>query len=119
MPRAPKVPCRHRGCPALVERAVGWCPTHLVTTSDKFANRHRGSPIDRGYPRTWESIRLRVLTEEPLCRYCQRAGSTQVDHILPLSQGGTHDRINLAGCCERCHKIKTAREANAERWQRA
>ena len=56
------------------------------------------------------ALRAIVLAEEPLCQPGLRAGrveaSTAVDHIVPLSEGGTDDRSNLQGICEDCHKIK-------------
>jgi 5-methylcytosine-specific restriction protein A len=56
-------------------------------------------------------MRARVLHEEPLCRYCRACLSTQVDHIIPLAQGGTSERDNLAGVCRGCHNAKTHTEA--------
>ena len=50
-----------------------------------------------------------VLREEPMCRACGGAAS-QVDHIMPLSRGGTNDRANLQPLCHSCHSRKTARE---------
>ncbi len=42
----------------------------------------------------------------------QARPSTEVDHILPLAQGGTHDRSNLQGLCHSCHSSKTALESS-------
>lgn len=50
-----------------------------------------------------------------LCQECRRQGKTtvgsDVDHIVPLEQGGTNEQSNLELLCEPCHKAKTAREA--------
>lgn len=43
------------------------------------------------------------------CQNCGNPG-TEVDHITPVSQGGTHDLDNLQLLCRRCHKAKTNRE---------
>ena len=40
----------------------------------------------------------------------------EVDHIIPLEQGGTHDETNLQALCKPCHSAKTAREDG--RWDR-
>jgi hypothetical protein len=40
--------------------------------------------------------------------------STQVDHIVPKSQGGTNDRVNLAGICGPDHARKSASEGFAQ-----
>ena len=58
-------------------------------------------------------MRLMVLREEPLCRdpYGEHEGrptpATDVDHIIPLRQGGTHERGNLQSLCGHCHTLKT------------
>jgi 5-methylcytosine-specific restriction protein A len=67
----------------------------------------------------WAVLRAWVLREEILCRPCREANpprvaaSVEVDHIVPLAQGGTDDRSNLCGICIPCHRAKTARERGA------
>jgi 5-methylcytosine-specific restriction protein A len=72
------------------------------------------SKVRRGYDRRWEKIRAAVLAEQPLCFSCEEQGwiaeATEVDHVIPLSRGGTHDRNNLRPMCRSCHSRKTARE---------
>ena len=53
------------------------------------------------------SMREVVLIEEPICRVCNRKPSVQVDHIIPISKGGTDVRDNLQGICLSCHEAKT------------
>ncbi len=36
---------------------------------------------------------------------------TDLDHIVPMTQGGTEDRSNLQGLCRQCHALKTRRES--------
>ena len=36
--------------------------------------------------------------------------SYEVDHIIPLPQGGTNDKINLQALRSECHKLKTSYE---------
>lgn len=66
---------------------------------------------DKRYERTrgrkWMRLRHVVLVEDPVCKICNRKASTQVDHIIPVSKGGTDDRDNLQGACEACHEDKT------------
>lgn len=38
------------------------------------------------------------------------SGATEVDHRVPLKQGGTDDRQNLQGLCHDCHAAKTKAE---------
>lgn len=59
-------------------------------------------------------LRVEVLQDEPFCRKCaskaEQTVATQVDHIVPLVQGGTEDRSNLQPLCDDCHEEKTSAE---------
>jgi 5-methylcytosine-specific restriction protein A len=67
--------------------------------------------------RPWARLRAKVLMSNPLCVKCAAAGRVQaaheVDHIVPLHSGGTHDRSNLQPLCRPCHADKTATEAGS------
>lgn len=72
-----------------------------------------GPPRLRG--RRLLARRARILDHAPLCVVCLAAGrykaATQLDHKVPLWQGGKDDESNLQPLCDRCHKAKTAAEA--------
>lgn len=107
MPAKAARPCRSPGCPALVTEGY-YCPTH------RPKERARPSPAARGYDDRWRKIRARHLASEPLCRFCRAAGyivaADEVDHIIPLAAGGTHDEDNLRSLCKSCHSRRTARD---------
>jgi 5-methylcytosine-specific restriction protein A len=67
--------------------------------------------------RPWARLRAKVLMSNPLCVKCAATGRVQaaheVDHIVPLHSGGTHDRSNLQALCSPCHAEKTASEAGS------
>ena len=44
-----------------------------------------------------------ILREQPVCTVCNKAPSTQVDHITPIDAGGGHDPSNLRGVCAPCN----------------
>jgi hypothetical protein len=44
-----------------------------------------------------------ILREQPVCTVCNKAASTQVDHIVPIDAGGGHDPSNLRGVCAPCN----------------
>lgn len=73
----------------------------------------RPSACHRGYGRPWQKIRKAYLAIHPLCEECQAAGltvgATEVDHIVSLARGGTHDAENLRPLCKPCHSRKTNR----------
>jgi 5-methylcytosine-specific restriction protein A len=64
--------------------------------------------------RAGQRERQQVLDEEPFCRRCLKAGkhvaSDVVDHIRPLSRGGSDERSNKQGLCRPCHDAKSAAE---------
>ncbi|MEV4179914.1 HNH endonuclease [Streptosporangium canum] len=69
--------------------------------------------------------RADVLTANS-CRYCKDlTGPFEVDHIRPLSRGGTNDRDNLTSACVACntqkanlllHEWRQWRTANGMPW---
>lgn len=66
--------------------------------------------------RAWRRIRHRIMSRDcGLCQACQRAGklalATEVDHKLPVWDGGTDEEHNLEALCAPCHRVKTAAEA--------
>ncbi len=63
-----------------------------------------------------KAIRRKHFRSRPLCVDCERKGlvniATELDHIVPLCQGGTESPSNRQGLCHECHAAKTAREAS-------
>lgn len=61
-------------------------------------------------------LRAFILLDEPLCRICVASGiaraADEIDHIKPLSQGGTNQRDNLQPLCYQCHAAKTEHETH-------
>jgi 5-methylcytosine-specific restriction protein A len=41
--------------------------------------------------------------------------ATQVDHIIPVSEGGGDELSNLQSTCDPCHEAKTQEEAQRAR----
>jgi len=67
--------------------------------------------------RSWQETRARILRDSPYCAECARAGrvrlADEVDHILPIADGGSDEPGNLQPLCAPCHREKTRREAQA------
>lgn len=53
------------------------------------------------------------VAEGRACVYCG-AAATEVDHIVPLSRGGTNEEPNLAPCCKPCNASK--RDKTLSEW---
>lgn len=117
MPARAKRPCRHKGCAAITKDVSGYCNQHRQQhAGDGWRNYQAGkSRKERGYGRSWEIIRERILQRDQyLCQNHRRQKiakkATSVDHIIPKAHGGTDDDSNLESLCWECHRAKTARE---------
>jgi hypothetical protein len=53
-----------------------------------------------------DAERRRILFDAD-CAYCGCPTPTEVDHIVPVVQGGTNDPVNLAPACFRCNREKS------------
>lgn len=121
MPTLPPTHCKHPGCSARVPR--GYCGAHTYKTDfrgqdhdAKRPNAHR-----RGYTRSWASIRLGHLKRSPLCLHPDCDGLTPADlphHIVPLTEGGTHEEINLESVCTSHHAARHSRREAEEQAKR-
>ncbi len=104
MPRKPKRPCRHPGCPNLSDGI--YCEEHRGLYA-------RESAAARGYDGKWEKARKAFLRRNPLCAACMAEGklipATVVDHIVP-HRGDKRlfwDESNWQPLCKKHHDRKT------------
>ena len=104
MPRSPKRPCRHPGCPNLSDGV--YCEQHRGLYA-------RESAAQRGYDARWRRARALFLKKNPLCAQCfleQRlTPATVIDHIIPHRGDRTllWDKQNRQPLCKDCHDRKT------------
>lgn len=60
-----------------------------------------------------KSIRFEVFKRDSFtCQYCGRSAPDvllEVDHIVPVSKGGTDDLLNLVTSCRDCNRGKSAK----------
>ncbi|HUG08483.1 MAG TPA: HNH endonuclease signature motif containing protein [Acidimicrobiia bacterium] len=95
------------------------CPAHGGYKSNwgKYKAKHPDRAANY-QSEGWRRLRDRVLREEPNCRRCG-APSSDVDHIVPLADGGGFfDRENLQALCHPCHKVKTGVDNRRRRTKR-
>ena len=118
MPRLPKRPCSFPGCPKLTDGR--YCDAHAKHEARRYERYDRDPETRRRYGSTWRKIRARFVAEHPLCEECLKqkrlTPTEEVHHILPLSQGGTHDAFNLMALCKSCHSKITA--DMGDRWNK-
>ena len=85
----------------------------------RSVSTYRTTPLPRGWKRTAARV-LRL--HAGVCHICGLPGATEVDHVVPVSRGGTDDEANLRPAHGRrdvlegrsnrnCHGAKTARES--------
>ncbi|MFJ2187817.1 HNH endonuclease [Kitasatospora sp. NPDC087861] len=69
------------------------------------------SPRNAGRPGDWSSRRVRVLTRDRWrCQRCGARSELEVDHLVPVAQGGSWEPENLWTLCKACHRMKTYRD---------
>ena len=107
MPRAARV-CPIIGCPNLVHGKERYCSQHLHERQQAVDN-NRPSASQRGYDAEWQQIRDAYLEAHPWCVTCGRKAN-EVDHVIPIQDGGTNDWDNLRSFCKHHHSQHTARD---------
>ena len=105
MPRKPKRPCSHPGCPNLTDGR--FCEEHARQHNQDYEKYERNKSNKRRYGRAWKRIRDKYVSQHPFCEVCYERGilveTEEVHHKKPLSEGGTHERDNLIALCKSCH----------------
>lgn len=122
MPRLPRRPCAHPGCPELVQPPDRWCDKHRAQHEQRQRqdeadyDRRRGSSTQRGYDSRWAKIRAMILAERPLCEDCLKMNprrltpGVEVHHIdKGAAEKGIHDPARLIVLCKAHHSTRTAR----------
>lgn len=63
----------------------------------------------------WETVRRRVLERDiGTCYLCDELGADEVDHLVPVADGGTSRTDNLASVHSSCHRRRHAEPEWAE-----
>ena len=105
MPKKPKKPCAYPDCPNLTHGT--YCEQHQTQARRQYDQYRRPADTAKKYGRAWHRIRARYAAAHPLCERCLQEGKLtpveEVHHIVPISQGGTHEETNLMSLCQSCH----------------
>jgi 5-methylcytosine-specific restriction protein A len=71
-------------------------------------SKEEGRVYDR---RRWRVLRRKKLSSAPICEECNDALATDVDHVVPIEDGGDPWAMsNLSSTCKPCHSKITNRE---------
>lgn len=107
--------CLEPRCPN-PQTGRGRCDEHRKPIERERSRRRREATNGVYKAKRWEMARSAVLARDPLCMVCDAALSTEVDHVIPLSQSGDPYRLEaLQGICAPCHRRKTGAENAAVR----
>lgn len=91
-----------------------YCPEHKLAPWQS-SRRRELMGMSGG---AWDTLRRKVLARDQRCCYlCDQAGGEQleVDHLIPVTEGGGNELTNLATCHASCH----ARRHREPEWARA
>jgi len=107
------------GVPAdLIGRTAAALTTSTNAVDEQAARRReKDRERKRLLGSDWELIRQAVIKRDgETCRYCGvQTSSIHIDHIFPLSRGGTNDLWNLTVSCSRCNISK--KDKTVEEWE--
>lgn len=53
------------------------------------------------------------------CVYCGAIGNIHIDHVVPVSKGGSHSIGNLQPLCQRCNQSKSANFYSVFKYRKA
>lgn len=102
--------CSEPGCPRLVTNG-NLCSDHQREPWANARSRRPRLPGQSG----WSEQKLHAEIMKlfgGMCHVCGRPGADEVDHVLPLAEGGTDTHSNLRPIhSEPCHREKTASES--------
>ena len=57
----------------------------------KLHEASRGTTAQRGYGGRWQRIAREAIQQSPVCAVCGTTQDLTVDHLVPVSRGGTAD----------------------------
>ncbi len=94
-----------------LERLIG--ATEILDLSELAEFIEVAAPERPSYEDRWASRRIPdsvkaavIVRDGGRCRDCHSAVNLQIDHIIPLSKGGSSEESNLQTLCRRCNRRK-------------
>ncbi|MFI5877545.1 HNH endonuclease [Streptomyces sp. NPDC051445] len=110
VPRAASI-CYVRGC---TKRTTyrGRCPEHAPPAWETVSARNRLRGPEQ---RVWDRVvRPRALVRDGFaCVLCGAREGLEVDHVVPVSRGGSWTLENAQTLCQACHTEKSARDRHS------
>lgn len=107
--RVQRSSCVECGLPAV---RGPYCLEHVPAKPEAQRAAYRQGYRDPAYYRERQATLTRARGS---CERCGAHTKLQVDHIVPLRDGGTNTRANLQALCTTCHQAKTAADRRRRR----
>lgn len=90
----------------------------IAANSPQINKLHRRT---RQRKSSYKGIRRRLLKQNPLCYWCKKqltASSATVDHVIPLSKGGTNGFDNFVLACKACNTDRRNALPKRTEWEK-
>jgi hypothetical protein len=93
-------------CGATTKQAVASTFGHFYKDGKPYHPPRKGLRL---YWYQWAPLRDEIFDRDGLqCTYCgDEEGPLEIDHIVPVTRGGTNDHANLCVACRRCNISKS------------
>jgi 5-methylcytosine-specific restriction endonuclease McrA len=99
------------------ERRVTIADAIEATYNPLHKRRIKKTPRRRSY----RGAKKRLLADDPRCYWCKKpldASTATLDHIIPLSKGGTNGIDNLTLACEDCNQSRDNELPAQTEWEK-
>lgn len=97
-------------------RKAKWSHNNLDKRAQSYAKRRAMLASCKTYVVSDKD--LKRIFRSP-CFYCGKTGKITLDHIIPISKGGSHGVGNLVGACNSCNSSKCDKYLFAWRMSKA
>ena len=77
------------------------------------ARKHGATAVEPFTPADWMKV---VDFYHGKCAYCLKAEATDMEHVVPLADGGVHGLRNLVPSCAPCNRRKGALTWEPQEW---
>ena len=106
-------PCLYGSHPWEKAKGIKRCYADSVNGTG-YCQKHQPPPFEHQNwqkPKNWANLQQQVIARDTgVCYICGKPGATEVDHVVPLSAGGTNALFNLKAIHSSCHAKKTQKD---------
>ena len=81
-----------------------------LTRGSSRCSTCRQTTAGRGYGSAWQQRSRALIAASPICAWCGTRDGLTVDHVVPLSRGGSNKPDNLRVLCRRCNSSRVSTE---------